>query len=110
VIVFIVNLSSCGIPKIGDGKVQLDANFKKKYKGIITKKYIDNYNHARETINIILSDSSEYYLPYYGDQYESFYNYLQVGDSILKKDWGFKFYIKRDSVETSFILRSDYNE
>ncbi len=98
------------IPKPGNGKVHLDINFQKNFKGIITEKYIDRYNHAYETVDIRLVDSSEYYIPPYGDQYEPFYNYVQVGDSIFKKDWGFKVYIKRDSVEIPFILRSDYNE
>lgn len=97
------------IPK-GHGKELLDINFKKKYKGIITDKYIDSCNHVYETLDIRLVDSSEYYIPPYGDQYDSFYDYVQVGDSIIRKNWGFKVYIKRDSIETSFILRSDYNE
>lgn len=95
-------------PLIAEGKPYLDMSFKKRYRGIITAKYIDSLNHAYETIEIKLNDNSEFYWTTYSRDESGFYDYIQVNDSILKKDWGFEFFIKRDTHEIGFVVNPDY--
>jgi len=96
-------------PKIiANGKNRLDMSFQKKYRGIITDKYIDINNRNYETIEIKLNDRSVYYWTTYSSDRSGFYNFIQVKDSIIKKDWGFEFFIKRKTIETPFVVNPEY--
>jgi len=83
-------------------------NFKKRYQGIVIKKFSDPQNHNWKTLEIHLSDKSSFYLlPYRNDQ-SGFYNFVHEGDSIFKEDWGFTFRLKRQKIDTSFVIHPDY--
>lgn len=88
--------------------IERNINFQKRYDGIVISKFNDNNNHNRETIEILLSDGSEFYLlPYFNDK-TGFYDFVQEGDSIFKDDWGFTFRVRRDKLDVKFIIHPDY--
>lgn len=87
---------------------QRNINFKKSYKGIVIKKFNDTSNHNYETIEIKLSSGSYFYLHPYPNDKTGFYDFVQKDDSIFKEDWGFTFRIKRQDIDTSFIIHPDY--
>jgi hypothetical protein len=95
-------------PDIAHDKKFLEMNFQKRYRGIITDKYIDENNHNNETIEIRLNDSTEYYWTTYNSDESGFYGFIKINDSIIKRDWGFKFYIKRENHDTGFVVNPDY--
>lgn len=88
--------------------IERNVNFKKKYQGLVIKKFNDKPNHNRETIEVHLASGSTFYLlPYLNDK-TGFYDFVQEGDSIFKDDWGFTFRVKRKNYEASFIIHPDY--
>ena len=83
-------------------------NFKKRYHGVVIKKFNDTHNHNYETIEINLSSESYFYLHPFQNDKTGFYDFIQKDDSIFKEDWGYTFRIKRENIDTTFIIHPDY--
>ncbi len=84
------------------GKEYFKPNLYKVNKGIITKKYIDNDNHAYKTIELTINDSLEYY--YILDRETKLYDYIKVSDSIIKTNFGNEIIIRRNKSDSIFEL------
>ena len=91
-----------------DRAKERNVNFKKQYQGIVIKKNYIPQNHNWEILEILLSDKSTFYLIPYGNDQSGFYDFVQEGDSIFKEDWGFTFRVKREKIDTLFVIHPDY--
>lgn len=102
IIIFKMFFNFNNFQKIGNGKEYFKPNLYRINKGIITNKYIDKYNHANKTIEIVLNDTLEYY--YILSWEPELFNYIQINDSILKTKFGNEIIIRRDKTDSVFKL------
>jgi predicted house-cleaning noncanonical NTP pyrophosphatase (MazG superfamily) len=73
------------------------------YIGIVTKKYVDKDEHYFITVEIKLKDEITSWI--LDNDKSGLYDYLKIGDSIVKKNGTYKVRIYRKSkVDTVFIL------
>ena len=98
------------MPEIAGGKTGLNIKYTMQFHGIITSKYIDRKNHNSKTIEMKLNDSIDYYMIPRQFDMSGFYDFIEVNDSIFKKEWGFKIFIKRGNIDTAFVIHEDYIE
>ncbi|WP_308993993.1 hypothetical protein QLS71_015295 [Mariniflexile litorale] len=76
------------------------------YEGIVTEKYIDKQNHARPIIIIrheIFGDNKKDFL----FQNPELFDYIQIGDTITKKNESLKMNLKRKNLDT--IIKLDFD-
>ena len=85
-----------------------DVNFQKKYKGIVVRNFFDKNNHNRETVELVLSHGRSLFIKPHPMDNSGFYNFIETNDSIIKEDWGYKFRLKRPTVNRTFIIHPDY--
>ncbi len=85
---------------IEKSQIILKENFQKEYRGIIKAKYLDNKNHNFETLELELSNDTNYKWIPYGKESYKLYNFIEIGDSIIKENWGYTFKIKRENIDT----------
>ena len=71
--------------------------------GIITDKYLDKPHHAHKTIDLTINDSIERYFDLTWN--EGIYDYVKISDSIITRNYGRVFIIRRDNKDSIFKLK-----
>lgn len=97
-------------PLVSETQTRNDVNFQKKYEGIIVRKFFDQNNHNRETIELTLSNGHPLFIKPHPLDNSGFYDFVEPNDSIFKENWGYKFRIKRATLTRTFIIHPDYTD
>jgi len=72
------------------------------FNGALTNKYIDDLNHATKMIKVVKDDSLYEFAV--DDKLLEFWEYIELGDSIFKKQDSNEILVKRGKDERSFNL------
>lgn len=75
------------------------------FKGIVSEKYIDYENHKYPRVIIDEGGKEKLFVPYESFNGKSFYDYIELGDSILKDQNSRTVYVKRNEELKEFVFK-----
>ena len=90
-------------PKRANGKELFTPKLYEAASGIITDKYLDKPHHAYKTIDLTINDGIERYFDLTLN--EGIYDYVKISDSIITRNYGRVFIIRRDNKDSIFKLK-----
>ena len=77
------------------------SDVKKFYKGMVIDKFIDRKNHLNPTLKISNYNTKIVFLDY---DKSGFYDFVRIGDSIIKEKGNMKIRLIRNDIDTVFTI------
>jgi hypothetical protein len=108
ILLILFALNSIDFQRLDPEYPDFNANFKKQYKGQIINKYLDSSNHLFPTLDFKTTDNLIFKWRKHGHDSIGFYDFVNIGDSIIKDKWGFDFIVKRDDFDTIICIEPNY--